>query len=559
MPTVRIAPGFVRGESLAAIPGRYSRGSLVRWQDGTLTPVGGWERITKTPLASPPRWATVYKDQDFERFAGVICDRNVYIENEGVYTDITPPDWVDADAAQGSRGYGSGTYGLANYGRDDEPRGSNPVDPNSDNNRIRTAYPVAFSAEKWGKGEFLFGHSGDGKVHVWRPKGWDDHDGDGVIDERDPQWVKDASGNYPAGPYPNLKHYTTIVCPNAPLFIQGFIVTDELHLMCLGGTFSDDGATEGNVPNRVSWSDQGNREGWNFLDVEGQAGYFDLQDAGLIYCAKKIPGAILIFTQTSVWICRYIGYPNFYGFQKLAESVAPVSPQAVVVGSNRAFWWGQGRSFWKYEGGVVAPVPCTLGLDPFEGLDIYNAPKRVTGCYNGNYPEIWWFYPSRGQNGPVVVNDRYVIYNINDGWWADGYLERSFMIASPIDNYPLGGNTAGNLFAHEQGYLDEGRTRAGYCWVEADLLSFEDGDKVYSVTQLQCDTGGAAKNVTFEFDTRINRGGPETATYSYIPRDDGYVDTRFSARDFTLRVVGQIDGPWAVGGLVFRAVARGRR
>jgi hypothetical protein len=157
------------------------------------------------------------------------------------------------------------------------------------------------------------------------------------------------------------------------------------------------------------------------------------------------------------------------------------------------------------------------------------------------------------------VNDRYVIYNVNDGWWADGYLERSFMTASPIDNYPLAGNAAGNLYAHEQGYLDEGRSRAGQCWVEADLLSFDDGDTVFSVIQAQCDTGGAAKNVTFEFDTRITRGGPKTATFTYIPRDDGFVDTRFSARDFTFRVIGQVDGPWAVGGVVFRAVPRGRR
>jgi hypothetical protein len=293
--------------------------------------------------------------------------------------------------------------------------------------------------------------------------------------------------------------------------------------------------------------------------VEGQAGYYDLQDAGLIYCARKIPGGILIFTQTSVWICRYIGYPNFYGFQKLAESVAPISPQAVVVGSNRAFWWGQGRSFWKYEGGVVAPVPCTLGLDPFESMDIYNAPKRVTGCYNGNYPEVWWFYPSKGQNGPVVVNDRYVIFNPNDGWWSEGQLERSFMIASPIDNYPVGGNIAGNLYAHEQGYLDEGLTRAGKAWVEVDAMSFDDADTVYSVTQMQCDTGGAAKNVTFEFGCRITRGGPTLPVVAYTPRDDGYVDTRFSARDFTIRIIGQIDGPWAVGALVFKAVPRGRR
>lgn len=518
MPSIRVPAGFVRGESRAAVPGRYSDGNLIRWQNGVLKPIGGWERQTAQPLASRPRWAFVWLDERFERYQGVICDNNVYVEHDSIYRNITPADWRDADKAQNARGFGSGNYGKADYGRDNEDRGGSMGNPGADNNRERTAYPVSFSADKWGQGEFLFGTSADGRIFVWNPS------------------------------TPNV---APIVCPNAPTLVQSFIVTDERHLMAFGGA---------GKPNRVAWSDSENREGWDFLNVEGQAGWFDLQDAGLIYCARKIPGAILIFTQTSVWVCRYIGYPNFYGFTKLADSVAPVSPQSVVVAGTRTFWWGT-QSFFKYEGGVVAPIACDLGTSPFEDVSRYWAPKRVTGGYNGNYQEVWWFYPSAGQNADPIENDRYVIFNFLEGWWADGSLARSFFLSSPIDNYPVGGAPDGMIYSHERGWLNAGQPRAqfGMIWAQVETLSFEDGDRLYSVTQMQPDTKGAATDVRFEFECRESRGGPNLPVEAFTCREDGYCDARFTARDFTMRVIPTVDGLFGVGALNFDAKPRGKR
>ena len=518
MPTIRVPAGFVKGESRAAVPGRYSDGNLVRWQNGVLKPIGGWERSTEMALASKPRWGFVWLDDKFDRHQGTICDANVYVSQAGVQREITPADWRDADKAQNARGFGSGNFGVGLFGDDSEGRGGSAGDPTSDNDRERTAYPVSFSADKWGQGEFLFGSSADGRVFVWNPS---------------------TPGVAP------------VVCPNAPTLIQSFVVTDEQHLMTLGGN---------GFPNRVAWSDQGNREGWDFVDVDGQAGYFDLQDAGLIYCARKIPGAILIFTQTSVWICRYIGYPNFYGFTKLADSVVPVSPQSVVVAGTRTFWWGT-QSFYKYEGGVVAPVICDLGTNPFEDVHKFWAPKRVTGGFNGSYPEVWWFYPTKGQNADPVENDRYVIFNYVEGWWADGYLGRSFFISSPIDNYPIAGGANGVLYSHERGFTNNGQPRAseGMIWAEIDTLSFEDGDRLYTVTQMQPDTRGDATGVRFEFDCRESRGGPNLPTERFECREDGYCDARFTARDFTMRVYPTKDGLFGVGALNFEAKPRGKR
>lgn len=525
MTTVRVPPGFARGESQAAIPGRYTRGNLVRWQNGILKPVGGWNLLTKEPFRTVPRLSFTWLDEKFVRHTGFICDNNVILLENSIFTDITPHDWVDVQEAY--FGYGSGRYGTLNYGDDTVNRDtSTPTGNDPTNYRVMAQQPLAFSADKWGAGEFLFSSSADGRIWVHIP-----HEVDQQGNETKPAELK--------------------ICPNAPRKNQSFLVTDERHLMTFGGA---------GVANRVAWSDQGNREGWNYTDVEGQAGYFDLQDAGTIYTARKIPGAILIFTQTSVWVCRYIGYPNFYGFTKLAESVAPVSPQSVVVAANRCFWWGQGQ-FYKYEGGVVTPIPCDLGMDPFEEMDGYFGPRRICGGFNGTYNEIWWFYPQRGQNVAFgrPENNRYVIYNFQEGWWADGYMPRSFYSSSPIDNYPMAGSSDGRVYAHEQGYTSSGAPIADERWVEIETMSFEDGDRLYTVTQMQTDSGGAPENVRFEFDCRMARGGAALPTEKYTPRPDGYVDARFTARDFTMRVYGTVDKPWAVGALNFDVKPRGKK
>lgn len=511
MATIRIPPGFVRGDARAAVPGRYSEGNLIRWQNGVLKPVGGWERRNLTAFGSIPRWAYVWLDNSFSRWQATLCDGNVYVDDGEDITEITPTDWRNADKLTG--GYGSGRYGMGPYGLDDGSRNDAP-DVGEETGREAAAFPVSFSADRWGPGELLFGSSTDGRVLVWDPA-------------------------VPDGP--------PVICTNAPTLIQCFLVTEEQHLMTFGGN---------QFPNRVAWSDQGNREGWDYVDVDGQAGFFDLQDAGLIYSARNIPGGILIFTQTSVWLGRYIGQPNYYGFTKLADSVAPISPQSVVVAGTRTYWWGS-QSFHKYEGGIVASVPCDLGTSPFDELNNFWAPRRVSGGYNGNYPEIWWYYPS----GDNQENDKYVVFNFVEGWWADGYQQRTFFISSPIDRSPIAGSKEGAIFYHERGFLDNGgaRASAGMIWAQVKTLSFDDGDHLWSVNQMQPDTRGEATDVRFDFDIREARGGPNLYTEQFTCRDDGYCDARFTAREFTLRIYPTRDKAFGVGALNFDVAKRGKR
>lgn len=504
-PILRVPPGVVRGESRVHIPGRWFDANLVRWKQGLLTPVGGWERLNPTPLGSIPRTTHVWLTEDSTRYQAVLCDSKVWVEKEGVYTEITPSGLVDANSTA-ARGYGSGRYGQLDFGRDDEARAVGV-------SGILQHY-VKFSADNWAS-ELLFSSSADGRLFVWNP---------------------------------STPSVLPVPVPGAPTFINSFIVTDEHHVMTFGSV---------GFPNRVSWSSQGNRNDWDYTSVTGQAGFFDLENAGIIVTALKIPGGVLIWTSSGVWLARYIGTPFYYSFNRIAEGATPIAAHAVEVAAGKAYWMGR-QSFWKFEGGVVTPIVSTLGLEPFE--TVAKAANRKACCgSNGAHAEIWWFYPTEKGLSPVETeNDRYIVYSFDPGneWWADGYVGRSFFKSSPVDGYPLAGDSYQYVYAHERGYLAEGASRAGMTWAEIGNVPFDDGANLWQVKQLMCGGNLGASSVKFDFWGTLVRGGTEEHLQTCIPREDGFIDADFTARDISMRITGMVDAPWSLGAVNFNDVSR---
>jgi len=493
------------------VPGRFYSANLIRWRDGNLCPVGGWDRITANPLPSVPRAGLVWTDKNFVQHRALVCDGHLFRVTNSSFWDITPADYVNAETANLARGYGSGLYGGKNYGKDNEDRGGGL--------RFTSSAPVAFTVDNWNS-QVLMGSSADGRIFVWDPE---NPDGKATVAE------------------------------GVPKLLQTFLVTEEHHLMTFGG----DG-----VPNRVAWSDQGFRNRFDYASVTGQAGFTDLDAAGVIYSARKIPGGILIFTQTSVWLGQYIGAPYYYGFNKVAEHLAPVSPQAVAVAAGKAYWM-TARGFAQYAGGVVQPLPCTLDLDPSENMDLYVAPRRVCAGFNGTFNEIWWFYPTKDQGTQVPENNRYCAFNFVDGWWTEGALARSFFQASPIEGFPFAGSSNGHVYQHERGYSDEGMPREGRVWAEVGSVAFDDGDSVWTVTRGQVDARnrnmGGNDAVRYRFRGTTVRGRPFRELGAHTVNALGYMSPRFSAREFGFRVEGLKDVAWSVGALhLENAVKRGK-
>jgi len=59
---IKIAPGFYRNGTDLDAAGRWRDGSLVRWEDGSLRPIGGWRQRVDSNFTEPPRGALAWID-----------------------------------------------------------------------------------------------------------------------------------------------------------------------------------------------------------------------------------------------------------------------------------------------------------------------------------------------------------------------------------------------------------------------------------------------------------------------------------------------------------------
>lgn len=138
---------------------KWIDGSLVRWLDGSLRPIGGWrhriDRITEKTVRAMHAWQA--NDNTAWLAAGAFNELTV-VNAGGTKYNITPDSFVEGreDGAAGT-GYGNGLYGVGVYGV--------PISPTSDS--------VPLPATTWDMdnfGEILIACSvSDGKLWEWDP------------------------------------------------------------------------------------------------------------------------------------------------------------------------------------------------------------------------------------------------------------------------------------------------------------------------------------------------------------------------------------------------------
>jgi hypothetical protein len=114
---INIPPGVVKPATPLQVKGRYWDANLIRWRSGKLLPVGGWQRITSTPLASTPRTIFTFTSTSGNPIGMIGCDDKLFALEGAIYTDITPTAFVGPEAGDVG-GYGAYDYGELLYGLD---------------------------------------------------------------------------------------------------------------------------------------------------------------------------------------------------------------------------------------------------------------------------------------------------------------------------------------------------------------------------------------------------------------------------------------------------------
>jgi hypothetical protein len=492
---LKIPAGFYRTGTDLDAAGRWRDGSLVRWRNGSLRPVGGWAVNTDFGTSgdlttSVPRSMHTWQSIDGTRYVAVGTHNELYaaIGSNTTY-DIAPTDLTAGYvSATVETGYGYGFYGLGTYGT-----------PRSDTGNLTEA--TTWSLDNWG--EYLVACStADGRLLEWQLG-----------------TTSDAA-----------------VISNAPVDNVGLIVTEERFLFALGA---------GGNPRKVQWCDREDNTLWAAASTN-EAGDIELQTSGEIQAAIRTRGQTLILTTTSAHTARYIGPPYVYGFERVGTSCGLIARKAVADVDAGTFWMGQ-RGFFAFNGNTVTEIPCEVHDHVFNDINTSQVSK-TWAMANGQFGEIWWFYCSAGSNEV----DRYVAYDYKENHWLIGNLSRTCGTERNVFTYPMLFDADGYIYDHERGLAHSSQS----VYAESGPISMGSGDNIMQVTDLITDeqTQGDV-NVTFK--SRYYPNDTEYTHGPYTPSDPTSV--RFSGRQVRMKVEGQTLSNWKVGTMRIDAKAGGRR
>ncbi len=481
-----IPPGIVRTATQYQTKGRWWDGNLVRWSGGQLRPVGGWHRLTSSPLSGKARDMLSWQDNSNDRWLAIGTSSKLYVTHADSATvyDITPVGFTAGlDTAIEGTGYGGGNYGVDLYGTLREGG---------------TFLPLAiWTLDNFG--EYLVGCSrADGKIYQWTL----------------------ATGT-PAA-----------VLSNAPTNCIGVMVTDQRHVLALGA--------DGN-PRSIKWSDKEDNNTWTPA-ADNEAGGFELQAASGIKGGCRVNGTNLIVTRTDAHVMTYVGQPFIYGRERLKQDCGTPAAGSLVSTGDEAFWLGDG-CFWRSEGVTVKPMECDVHAVVFnESLNTIQI-EKVVGGYNPKFGEITWFLPSNGSDEP----DRYVTYSVREGWWSIGIMARTAWDAGSIFGYPHAVSVDGHLYRHEDEWTDNGAARYNSIYLESGVMEIGVGSRIGEVNQILPDEEQSG-DVSLTFKVRMNPNDPNEYVYGpFDVREDGYTDCRFSGRQATMTLLATRDGDFSVG------------
>ena len=497
---LKIPAGIYRTGTDYEGSGRWRDASLIRWSNGSMRPVGGWQEKfdLSSSITAAPRAIHAWVDNTAGSNTAIgTANELLYVNASGTATDITPTGFVagDEDAAI-NNAYGGGTYsyGSSLYGVKQPSTGE-----------FQEA--DSWSLDNWG--EYLVAcATSDGKLYEWQL---------------------------------NTSTDATQIA-NSPTGCKGLVVTEERFIFALQA---------GGNPRKIAWCDREDNTTWAAA-ATNEAGDFELQTNGEIMSAVRMRGRTLIVTSTDAHIATYQGAPFVYGFQRVGTACGSVSRKSVVAIDQGAFWMGR-EAFYAFDGSIAKQINCDVQDYVFEDMN-KNQNTKIHGIHNSEYGEIWWFYPS----DQSTECDSYVAYDYMENHWEIGRIDRTCGADQGVFDEPRWLDPIGKVYEHELHGVGHG-TSVPYA--ESSTIALGNGDAVMKVNQLIGDED-AAGEVKVQFKTRFHpndteRVYPTSSTYydlTTIP-----TSVRFTGRQVRIRVEATGNEDFRVGTFRINAEAGGRR
>jgi hypothetical protein len=223
------------------------------------------------------------------------------------------------------------------------------------------------------------------------------------------------------------------IITNAPTASAFSVVsTPDRHLIFFG-TETTVGTSSTQDPMFIRFSSQEDINTYT-PSATNTAGTQRLADGSKIMGAIRGRDAIYIWTDTALFIMRFVGPPFTFSFQQVGTNCGLIGQNAAVEVDGTAYWMSE-NGFFRYTGKLES-LPCLV--EDFVYDDINTIPKQhINAGLNNLFGEVMWFYPNSGSD---TVN-RVVTYNYLDSSpqrpvWTTGTLARSAWQDSAVFGKP---------------------------------------------------------------------------------------------------------------------------
>ena len=602
-----LRPGVNRERTRYANENGWYECDKIRFRQKLPEKIGGWTRISANTFQGVCRslwaWITLAGSQ----LVGVGTHLKFYIEQGGVYSDITPIRATTTNAATFSASNGSTTITVtdnshgasigdfvtfssavslggvitatilnaehqivsvtnANTYTFTASTAANSSDSGNGGSATDAAYQISvgpetvvpltgFGAGNWGEGTWGNGGTGSVELRLWSQSNFGE---DLVFGPRGGSlYYWDATnGTSTRGVLLSSLGGASDVPTK-----QNFILVSDISrfVLCFGANTI---GTSVQDPMLIRWSDQESAVDWTPTSTN-QAGSLRLSRGTKIVTAIPTRQAITAWTDAAVYSLQYLGGQAVWGAQVVGENISIASPNAVTFANGVAYWMGKDK-FYMYDG-TVQPLVCDLLRHVFSDYDTIQADQVFAGT-NEEYHEIWWFYCS---NGSSTV-DKYVIYNYQDKIWYYGSLARTAWLDSGMRNFPLAATYTPNLVNHEEGIDDNqtGTTAAISAFITSSEFDLDDGHQFNFVWRVMPDitfdgstidapsatmTLFPLKNSGSGYNSPASVGGDDNGTITRsatvpVEKYTEQINTRVRGRQLSVKVASSASGvQWQLG------------
>jgi hypothetical protein len=306
------------------------------------------------------------------------------------------------------------------------------------------------------------------------------------------------------------------ILSGAPTASRDMLISaPDRHIVFLG-TETTIGTSSTQDEMYIRWSDQ---EDLNTYapTATNTAGTQRLADGSKIMGSLRGRNAIYIWTDTALFIMRFVGQPFTFAFEQVGTNCGLIGMNAALEVDGSAYWMSE-NGFFRYTGKLESMI-CLVEDYVYDDINT-TSNQLINAGLNNLFGEVIWFYCTSGSN---VIN-RMVTYNYIDSSpqrpiWTTGSLNRTTWSDSAVfgkpyathydidtdTSYDVVGNTDGITTFYEQ---ETGNDQVKRGVTTAVAANIESGD--FDITQDQ------QQGVTFrgdgEFLMSIRRFIPDFLT-----------------------------------------------